>query len=95
MERRRPSSHLVEVTYSGISDHEVLVLENVWRERAFETRRRAVTAYLDRWGLPDEILSIIAWHTGCNKRGVDVRRKTTQTQSDTYVIEMAHVPANA
>ena len=79
----------IEVCYPDVSPAEVLVLENMWRDRALCTRQRAVTAYLRRWCLPDEILALIASYTGSNMRGVDARRAHGRPGS--YVIELCHV----
>ena len=70
--------------------HEVLVLENMWRDRVLATRQRAVSGYLHRWHLPDEILAIIASHTGCNMRGVDARPVGPRT-AGRYAVELASV----
>ena len=82
-------SAVVEVRYSVASLNEVLVLENMWRDRVLATRQRAVRAYLRKWRLPDEILAIIASYTGCNMRGVEARH--ARERPGVYLIELASI----
>lgn len=60
----------VDVTYDA-PRHEILVLENMWRERALACR--CVTLSLAFWRvLPADVIRIIASHMACNLRATDV-----------------------
>lgn len=84
-------ARVAEVCYPGVAVHEVLALENLWRERARATWRRAVVGYLRRWDLPDDVLRLIAAHCGCALRAVSLRR--VPMRPGAYVVELQPIDA--